>query len=97
MGNKETSNLNIEIVPKEPCEYCNGKPLLHIKEDDNLYREFWGTYEEKCIEIDIRIRCGKLLEAIPSEESCFDACRDIKEINYCPMCGRRLEDKNWRI
>ena len=63
------------------CEFCNeGKPLITIERldhtfDYNIYNTFIWQNE---------------LIVLSKEEQCLDTEEKCK-INYCPMCGKKLE------
>ena len=88
-------NLNgIKMVPggiliahksvlQEPCEYCGDKKeLIDFNEDD---WRFGGSPEIKIIENRLNVNYDAY-----SGDSSFE--REY-EINYCPMCGKKLSDK----
>ena len=72
-------------MQKTKCEYCseNKKPLV---EDHDTYEDgYTGGYRESYMGIKIK---GNELEAYCDFESGGDSVS--KNINFCPMCGRKL-------
>jgi hypothetical protein len=68
-------------MKKEPCPYCSGeienKSLVKVE----------GVY---CDEIDIDIYVStKAPRLVVMQSDWIDSFS--KQINYCPMCGRKLE------
>ena len=65
---------------QEPCEYCGDKKeLIDFNEDD---WRFGGSPEIKIIENRLNVNYDAY-----SGDSSFE--REY-EINYCPMCGKKL-------
>lgn len=69
------------------CEYCNGtneqKPLFH----ENNYSPY--TRMESCITVSESMDGKRYLIDVDLWDGA-NACAAF-EINYCPMCGRKLE------
>ena len=69
-------------IDKSKCQYCNeGKPLITVERldhtfDYNIYNTFIWRNE---------------LITLCEKEQCLDV-EEKCNINYCPMCGRRLGD-----
>ena len=63
---------------KEPCEYCEDGRRLTIKQSWNL-----GDF----VNNEIRLSIEENLIGIDYKGYFF-----FVDINYCPMCGRKLED-----
>lgn len=84
------------------CKYCEEDAFNTIIENKiTIYADnIWGSVhvydepDEKDISVVFEIRCGSgyIRLGDRSDMQCIDHDRKIK-INYCPMCGRKLEDE----
>lgn len=66
----------------QPCKYCSGEPI-YSTESDELEREYLYLYVKDH-------SLNLFYENADPYESLFNSF----EINYCPMCGRKLKTKS---
>lgn len=85
------------------CKFCSGSFLLSSSvevTDDIIFfgRENndtidvatikkWQEYED----IDVQIDRGHLILWLGEDRGCLDHADDRIKINYCPICGQKLE------
>lgn len=72
------------IVTKNKCEYCGKNDSELYKNDCNSHSVILKmiNFPQNRARLGIDIYCG-------STELCF---LDYIDINYCPMCGRKIGD-----
>ena len=73
---------------RDYCEWCeNGRNLVELYED--------SSFGEDEIQFDVCIEGKKLVAAQYDPDTiCID--KDFISINFCPMCGKSLQDGNNR-
>ena len=71
---------------KEPCPYCSGDNLLSE-------RLKYGDKGDGYVGMDVYVENGALyIDAVPDTYEPIFMEKEIK-INFCPMCGKNLEEK----
>lgn len=75
--NNKKCNIKINDRNIEPCEYCCGRNA------NNIYYE----------DLHIRTSYLKIVENFLYSYDIKNEQINNVEINYCPMCGRKLNDK----
>ena len=88
--NLAQSALREKAEREKGCEYCNPNPYGHGEAIKPLIRQVFNDKAQICTKIS---GDGLHTLAVPSSEDTSLAKRYSKcqIINYCPMCGKRLE------
>ena len=92
--NNKKRIIKINNVNENGCEYCRGE-----KDISNKIFYDGSTYSDTIMQVRIAeepLRKIKVLEVSPVKNINGEPSKNIHHeflINYCPMCGRKLNDK----
>ena len=76
------------------CEFCEGKqiPMTSVMNDGRFYTMGFMLGHTPAGFIQLEMIDGE--PYISFDNSCGEYCAGAAEINYCPMCGRKLKGED---